>query len=310
MTYWPGGGGGGSTSPAGNFGNVQINRNSAFATPGSDSLTFTAGLDIKGYVNVSATSTTGIQFGGTTRIYNDGSRMRIIPSGGEVQFYTAGTGNNIQVFNSSGSNSVVVNGQTGQIYRSSDGLQIQTTGNVGIGGGVGTSSTARLHISAGTATASTAPFKLTVSGAVLLTTPESGATEVLVDSIYYTGNNATRNRLAYATEIGSFSTKQGTDVASVAGAIVLGSGGNIFEITGTNAITLISNVRWQNGSEVTLIFTSTATLTDGTANSGTDIGMELAGNANFSASADDVLTLVLTEIGGTQRWREKSRSVN
>jgi len=104
--------------------------------------------------------------------------------------------------------------------------------------------------------------------------------------------------------------KQGADVASVAGAISLGTDGNTFEITGTNAITLISNVGWQNGSEVNLVFTSTATLTDGTANSGTDIGMELAGGANFVASADDILTLVLCEVGGTQRWREKSRSVN
>jgi len=85
---------------------------------------------------------------------------------------------------------------------------------------------------------------------------------------------------------------QGADVASVAGAIALGSDGNTFEITGTNAITLISNTNWQNGSEVNLIFTSTATLTDGTANSGTDIGMELAGGANFVAS----------EFGASDGW--------
>ena len=103
---------------------------------------------------------------------------------------------------------------------------------------------------------------------------------------------------------------QGTDVASSAGAITLGVWDKVFEITGTAAITLISNIGRINGAEVTLIFTSTATLTDGTANSGTDIGMELASNSNFSASADDVITLVLTEIGGVQRWREKSRSVN
>ena len=103
--------------------------------------------------------------------------------------------------------------------------------------------------------------------------------------------------------------KQGADVASAAGAIALGADGNSFEITGTNAITLISSTNWQNGSIVTLVFTSTATLTDGTANSGTDIGMELAGNANFVASAGATLTMVLSEIGGTQRWREVARSV-
>jgi len=109
---------------------------------------------------------------------------------------------------------------------------------------------------------------------------------------------------------GRFAANQGADVASAAGAIALGTDGNTFEITGTAAITLISKVGWVNGAEINLIFTSTATLTDGTANSGNDIGMELAGNANFTASADDVVTLILTEIGGTQRWREKSRSVN
>lgn len=103
---------------------------------------------------------------------------------------------------------------------------------------------------------------------------------------------------------------QGADVASVAGAIALGTDGNAFEITGTNAITLISNVNWQNGAVVTLAFTSTATLTDGTANSGTDIGLELAGNTNFVASAGATVTLRLIEVGGTQRWREISRSVN
>jgi len=113
-----------------------------------------------------------------------------------------------------------------------------------------------------------------------------------------------------ATWSGRVLLAQGADVASAAGAITLGADGNSFEITGTAAITLISNTNWQNGSEVTLLFTSTATLTDGTANSGTDIGMELSGNTNFTGSAGATLTLILSEIGGTQRWREKCRSVN
>jgi hypothetical protein len=102
---------------------------------------------------------------------------------------------------------------------------------------------------------------------------------------------------------------QGTDVASAAGAIAA-TYGNSFEITGTSAITLISNVNWQNGSVIYLMFTSTATLTDGTANSGTDIGMELIGNTNFVGTADDVVCLILGEIGGVQRWRAVSQAVN
>ncbi len=38
---WQAGSGGGGGSPAGNYGNLQLNRNSAFATPASDSLTYT-----------------------------------------------------------------------------------------------------------------------------------------------------------------------------------------------------------------------------------------------------------------------------
>lgn len=167
----------------------------------------------------------------------------------------------------------------------------------------------RIELSAGSATAGTAPLKFTTSGAALTTAAVTGQVEVLVDSIYYTGNNATRNRIAYAAQIGRSQEKQGADVASVAGAIALGADGNAFEITGTNAITLVSSEGWQNGSKVTFLFTSTATLTDGTANSGTNIGMELAGNTNFVASAGATLTLILSEIGGTQRWREVARSV-
>lgn len=107
-----------------------------------------------------------------------------------------------------------------------------------------------------------------------------------------------------------FIKPQGTDVASATGSISLGSGGNVFELTGTNAVTSIRNTSWVNGSEITLLFTSTASLTDGVANSGSDIGFELAGNTNFTGSAEATITLILCEIGGVQRWREKCRSVN
>lgn len=109
---------------------------------------------------------------------------------------------------------------------------------------------------------------------------------------------------------GRSEAKQGADVASLNGAIAVGYDGNTFELTGTNSVTLLTSTGWQNGAEVTFVFTSTATIVDGTANSGADIGFECAGNANFVGSADDSITFQLSEIGGTQRWREKSRSVN
>jgi hypothetical protein len=101
---------------------------------------------------------------------------------------------------------------------------------------------------------------------------------------------------------------QGADVAS-ANNLVLGSDGNTFEITGTTQINLISNLTWQNGSQVTLLFTSNPTVKHNQATSTTNITIQLAGAADFVASAGDVLTLVLSEIGGTQAWRETGRSV-
>jgi len=105
-----------------------------------------------------------------------------------------------------------------------------------------------------------------------------------------------------------FQQAQGADVAST-GNLVLGSDGNVFEITGTTQIDLISNLTWQNGSKVTLLFTSTPTVKHNTATSGTNITIQLAGAVDFVATAGDTLTLVLSEIGGTQAWREVSRAV-
>lgn len=103
---------------------------------------------------------------------------------------------------------------------------------------------------------------------------------------------------------------QGTSLASTAGVLTLNNTANVIELTGTNTVTAIANTNLKNGFTITLLFTSTATLTDGTANSGANIGLELAGNTNFVGSADDAITLVLSTVGGTQRWREIGRSVN
>lgn len=66
------GGGGGGSAPAGNFGNIQINRNGVLTTPASDSLSFDATtLNVKGEGNF-----TGQVFGGNMRVkpsYTTGS---------------------------------------------------------------------------------------------------------------------------------------------------------------------------------------------------------------------------------------------
>lgn len=101
---------------------------------------------------------------------------------------------------------------------------------------------------------------------------------------------------------------QGADVAS-ANNLALGADGNVFEITGTTQINLISNLNWQNGSTVTLYFTSNPVVKHNQATSTTDITIQLAGAVDFSATAGDTLTLQLGEIGGTQAWREIGRAV-
>lgn len=102
---------------------------------------------------------------------------------------------------------------------------------------------------------------------------------------------------------------QGADVAS-ANDLTLGADGNVFEITGTTQINAITTSGWQNGSVIRLIFTSTPTVKHNTAGGAGTAVMLLSGAADFSATADDVLTLVLSEVGGTQAWREVSRSAN
>lgn len=98
-TYWPGGGGG-STSPAGNYGNLQLNRNGAFDTPATDSLGYTAsgGLSVKNKI-VSLTgsfvgdnSTTNISLtnaGGSKMSYGNQS---LLVGGSEVRLTYSTTG--------------------------------------------------------------------------------------------------------------------------------------------------------------------------------------------------------------------------
>ena len=98
---------------------------------------------------------------------------------------------------------------------------------------------------------------------------------------------------------------KGTDVAS-ADAITLGDG-NFFDITGTTTINHMLTTDWQDGSVVTLQFDASLTVTHQAGGAiGDQADFFLAGAANFSATADDTLTLVFD---GTN-WKEVCRSVN
>lgn len=101
--------------------------------------------------------------------------------------------------------------------------------------------------------------------------------------------------------------KQGADVAS-AGDLTLGDDGNAFEVTGTTTVNAITTTSWQNGSTVTLLFTGSLTVSHNTAGGAGTAPILLSGAANFSATAGDTLTLILSEIGGVQAWREVART--
>jgi hypothetical protein len=101
---------------------------------------------------------------------------------------------------------------------------------------------------------------------------------------------------------------QGADVAS-ANDLTLGSDGNCFEITGATQINAITTSGWQNGTIITLLFTSTPTVKHNTSGGGGTAVILLSGSADYVSTAGSTLSLRLSEIGGTQAWREVGRAI-
>lgn len=197
-------------------------------------------------------------------------------------------------------------------------------------------------LAAGAAGAGSAPLLFTTGTS--LTTAVEGAMEFTDDDLFLTIKTSvarkrlvmadpvgglTATRVAYATTNGrmtdnaSFtfvadasgltltsrlSPNQGADIASGTN-LTLGTDGNTFEITGTTQIDLILITNWRNGSVVTLVFNESLTVRHGIATAGSNVTILLAGAANFSATANDTLTLVLCETtAGGQAWRELART--
>ena len=75
--------------------------------------------------------------------------------------------------------------------------------------------------------------------------------------------------------------------------------GRVFHVTGTTTVTSITSTNYQSGAVITMIFDASLTFTHGN-------NIILAGAADFSATANDTLTMVYD---GTN-WYEVCRSVN
>lgn len=104
--------------------------------------------------------------------------------------FNGGTNERTLFFNFNGADSLLkIRGDNGNVFAKYN-LSVGTA-----------NPTARLMLAAGAATAAKAPLKFTTASAALLTTPEAGAMEVLVDSLFYTGSSGTRYKV-YPTSSG------------------------------------------------------------------------------------------------------------
>ena len=124
---------------------------------------------------------------------------------------------------------------------------------------------------------------------------------------FYTNNTlrTTIDASGHTIHTARVELSKGANVAS-AGDLTLGSAGNSFSITGTTTINAITTTSWQAGSVIRLIFASTPTVKNNTAGGASTAKMLLNGGVDFSATANDVLTLIYD---GTN-WLECSRSIN
>lgn len=169
-------------------------------------------------------------------------------------------------------------------------------------GGVDLSNNGLRWTSNGSVTA-TAVQIIRISGSLVLNEPTGGIISIRTNNVEYFA--VTDNLVTVVAS--RFREVQGADVAS-AGDLTLGNG-NTFEVTGTTTINAITTANWNTGNKVTLIFAGSLTVSHNTAGGGGTAVILLAGAANFSATAGDTLTLVYSEQGGTNAWRELSRTV-
>jgi len=100
--------------------------------------------------------------------------------------------------------------------------------------------------------------------------------------------------------VGALLGSKGADIAS-ANDITLGNA-NYFVVTGTTQINTIAATNWTAGSCIVLQFSGSLTVKNATAGAGAQL--KLAGSADFSATADDTLSICYD--GST--WRETART--
>jgi hypothetical protein len=168
-------------------------------------------------------------------------------------------------------------------------------------GGSGTNiAGASLTIAGGKATGNA------LGGNVVFQTSTAGSTGTTLQTL---ATRATIGSLIGLQMSSRLQRKQGADVASATN-LTVGNDGDVFELTGTTKVDLINATNFQEGSVITLIANESVVIDHGTATSGSNTQILLAGAVDYSMTAGDTLSLCLssTTAGGTA-WREISRAI-
>ena len=214
---------GGGGTPAGNYGNVQLNRNGAFATQASDTLGYTtaAGLVVKNGASIDGAVVINDSGGDkdfrvegdtdTELIFADASRDNVNIGGAgynSTKLYVKGKSTSALDYafyaeNSSSQNLFNITNSGIITIGKSTATTSQSMNSYGLSSFNAGTPTARVHIGAGTATANTAPIKFT-SG-TNLTTAEAGAMEYDGTNLFFTPSSATRNNILMTASVNSVS---------------------------------------------------------------------------------------------------------
>lgn len=101
-----------------------------------------------------------------------------------------------------------------------------------------------------------------------------------------------------------FATGMGASIVA-ANNLTTGSDGNLFQVTGLTQINAITTTNWQNGSEISFIFTSTPILKNNTAGGGGTAPMFLAGSIDYQAAPGDYIKFQYDGIA----WHEETRKL-
>ena len=301
-TYWPGGGGGGGWSLTGNAG----------TNPASNFIGTTDGQPLMFRYNNQNAGSIGKE--GMHTYLGIGAGENDV-SGGDpnigIGYYALGS--NTTGEGNSAVGGYVLNSNTTGYYNSAVGvsaLYSNTTGsnNSAVGHSAGWDSKqkpdAKYQNLFGANTYGTRD-SITVIGANFI--KETIVRGKLIDSTLSAG--AGTKAVRWNSSTGEFTyadttANQGTDVASANNLAVVA---NSTEITGTTQVNLIANTGWVNGAEINLLLANGITIKNGQTTSGSNITILLDGAADFVTASASMLTLVLSEVGGTQAWREKSR---